>query len=80
MIEKLFEIFNFQETWESILTMLNPESFFFWDTFKVFFDKISANPLASIITLAALIGLPYTLYKAKQSSTKATGKIQGRFI
>lgn len=71
MIEKIFEIFNFQETGESFL----PESFFLWDIFKVFFDKISANPLASIITLAALIGLPYTLYKAKQSNTKANERL-----
>lgn len=79
MIEKLFGIFKFQETGESFLlqlkTIFNPENFFFWDTFKVFFEKISANPLASIITLAALIGLPYTLYKAKQSSTKANERL-----
>jgi hypothetical protein len=79
MFEKLFVNFSFQETLDSILlqlkTIFNPENLFFWDTIKVFFDSISSNPLASIITLAALVGLPYTLYKAKQSNNRANERL-----
>lgn len=75
MIEKLLETLNFQETWESIIlqlqSLVDPENFFFGGAFKMIIDKISDNPLASIITLLAVVGLPYTLFKAKQSSTEA---------
>jgi hypothetical protein len=79
MIEELLEILNIQEIWESIVLQLkilfDPETSFLGGAFKVFFEKILNNPLASIITLLALIGLPYTLYKAKQSSTEANERL-----
>lgn len=79
MIEQLLEILNIQEIWESIVLqfkiLFDPETSFLGGALKVFFEKIINNPLASFITLLALIGLPYTLYKAKQSSTEADERL-----
>jgi hypothetical protein len=79
MIEKLFEILNIQETWESIIlqlkSLVDPENFFFGGAFKMIIDTVSDNPLASIITLLAVVGLPYTLFKAKKSSTEASERL-----
>ncbi len=79
MIEKILETINFRENWESFIlqvkTFLDLESFFFWDTLVLFFNTVSNNPLAFIITLAALVGLPYTLFKAKQSNTEANDRL-----
>jgi pilus assembly protein FimV len=79
MIEKLFEILNLQETWESVVlqlqTMFDPENSAVLGAINFLIDKIAENPLASIITVAALIGLPYTLFKAKQSDTEAKERL-----
>ncbi len=79
MIEKILEILNFQETWDSITlqleTMFDPENSVIFGAIKFLFDKIAENPLASIITLIALVGLPYTLLKAKHSDTEAKERL-----
>ena len=79
MIEELLEILNIQEIWETIVLqfkiLFDPETSLIGNAVKVFFEKIINNPLASIITLLALIGLPYTLYKARQSSTEANERL-----
>lgn len=79
MIEKILEILNFQETWDSITlqleTMFDPENSVIFGAIKFLFDKVAENPLASIITLIALVGLPYTLLKAKHSDTEAKERL-----
>jgi len=79
MIEKLLEILNIQKIWETIVLqfkiLFDPETSFLGSAFNTIFDKVLNNPLASIITLLALVGLPYTLYKAKQSSTEANERL-----
>lgn len=79
MIEVFFENFNISEIWESILLRLNslfdPENFQFLNFLNPFWDKVLENPLASIITVLALIGLPYTLLRAKTSNTQASERL-----
>ncbi len=79
MTESFFTILNIQEIWESIILQVNslfdPERFQFLDALGLFWNKILDNPLASIITLLVLIGLPYTLFKAKESSTQENERL-----
>lgn len=79
MNETIFSILNIQETWESIALQLNSlfslERSQFQDALGPFWDKVLDNPLASIITSLVLIGLPYTLIKAKKSSTEASARL-----
>ena len=79
MLEGLFNNLNIQEFWGSLMLQLksifDPENFQFLAFLHPFWDKISDNPLASIITLLFLVGLPYTLIKAKQSSTEANDRL-----
>jgi len=56
-------------------TELDPERFPFLETLELFWYKVLDNPLASIVTLLVLIGLPYTLFKAKESSTQANERL-----
>ena len=79
MVEGFFTILNIQEIWESITLKVNslfdPEKFQFLDALEIFWGKILDNPLASIITILVLIGLPYTLFKAKESNTQANERL-----
>jgi len=79
MIEELSEILNIQETWEAITLQLkalfDPERFPFLESLGLFWNTISDNPVISIFTLLVLVGLPYTLYKATQSSTQADERL-----
>lgn len=79
MIEGIFKFLNIQEIWESIFLQvtlaLNSIRFQFLEIMVPFWDKVLNNPMASIITLLALIGLPYTLIKAKDSSTQANDRL-----
>lgn len=79
MFEGLFNILNIQELWGSLMlqvnSMLNPENFQYLTFLKPFWDKVLDNPLASIITLLALIVLPYTLIKAKKTSAEANDRL-----
>ncbi len=79
MIESLFKNLNIQETWESIvlrvtslLDLIRTQGM---EVLAPFWDKVLDNPLASIITLLALIGLPYTLIKAKESNSEANDRL-----
>jgi len=79
MTGNFFTILNIQEIQDSIILQVNslfdPERFQFLDSLGLFWDKILDNPLASIITLLVLIGLPFTLFKAKESSTQADERL-----
>lgn len=78
-MEVFFENFNIREIWESFLLrlelLLDPENFQFLNVLKPFWDKVLENPLASILTVLALIGLPYTLVRAKKSNTEASERL-----
>ncbi|MCH8312347.1 MAG: hypothetical protein IID17_05125, partial [Nitrospinae bacterium] len=79
MMEGFFTNLNIQGIWESISLQVNslfdPESFQFLDDLGFFWDKILDNPLISIITLLVLFGLPYTLFKAKESSNESNERL-----
>ena len=79
MMEGFFTNLNIQGIWESISLQVNslfdPERFQFLDTLGFFWDKILDNPLISIITLLVLFGLPYTLFKAKESSNESSERL-----
>ena len=53
-----------------INSLFDPERFPFLDVLGLFWHKILDNPLILIITLLVLIGLPYFLFKSKESNAK----------
>ena len=79
MVEGFFIILNIQKSWESIILKVNslfdPENFQVLDALEHFWGKVLDNPLASIITILVLIGLPYTLLRAKDSNTQANERL-----
>ncbi|MFQ5450094.1 MAG: hypothetical protein ACE5E9_05660 [Nitrospinaceae bacterium] len=57
--------------WGQLQLLFDPESSSLVQALEPLLKKTSENPLAFLLSLLALVGIPYALYKIKKSSTEA---------